>query len=1046
MIDFSCITNISTYCLYIFGTYPNSLQMKKLFFVSLCIVSSCIYAQKKPLDHTVYDGWQSIGERAISNDGKYVTYVITPQEGDGTLVIQDVSGNFKKEIPRGYNVSITDDNLFVICRIKPPYKDTRDARIKKKRPDEMPKDSLAIVELSTGKITKVPRVKSYKTPDENGSNWLAYLLDKPLPDITRPGGRQEMDSLTRLTNMLTVADSLAHAADSIRNKANDAKLKGMSVLQQPRNEGGGAAGARGTGRAGAGGGRGGAAPAAAADDVVEEGTELILKNLATGTERSIKLVTEYYFNKNGNILLYETSRKTGDAASQPMVMKLDLGTNVTTTIFKKFNDAKAYVMDETGSQIAFLAERDSSSKAVQKFFKLYYYKNGADSAVLLASRGSKGMVPAWTVAEIGGGRGAGGEAAPAGGGGRGGRGGGNETMSFSKSGQRLFFGTAPVLPPKDTSLPEFDRVSVDIWHYNDDQIQPAQIRSLNAELSRSYLARFDLTTNEVVQLGNQALRTVMHTKEGDGAVFYASTDTGRRIASQWQGYSLSDLYSLNPENGKAELIRKNFKGGAMAPSYTGKYLLFFDEIKRAYFAYNSLIKKLTPVAKDIKNALYDEDNDVPDDPNAYGVIRWTEGDKYVLLYDRYDLWQVDPEGVEKSVCLTSGRKDKIQYRFVNVDREERFIVPGQKLLLRMFDEKDKSSGLAVLDLSKNSTTTLLKEPVSVGANVLKAKDAEVYCFSKETFVKSPDVYVMQGSSPALQLSHINPQQNDYNWGKAELFKWKAYTGKETEGIVYKPEDFDPKKKYPMIVYFYERSNNTLNSYRAPSPTPSALNIPFFVSRGYIVFVPDIWYKTGYPGQSAYDYILSGTRAVVKQGYVDSTKIGLQGQSWGGYQIVYLITKTKLYAAAWAGAPVANMTSAYGGVRWGPGILRQFQYEKTQSRIGATLWEKPELYIQNSALLPKVTTPLVIMANDADDAVPWYQGIEMYSGMRRLGKKVWMLTYNNEAHNLVERKNRKDIQIREQQFFDYMLKGDKPSKWISEGVPAVMKGRDLGLGY
>ncbi|MDO9156119.1 MAG: prolyl oligopeptidase family serine peptidase, partial [Sediminibacterium sp.] len=190
------------------------------------------------------------------------------------------------------------------------------------------------------------------------------------------------------------------------------------------------------------------------------------------------------------------------------------------------------------------------------------------------------------------------------------------------------------------------------------------------------------------------------------------------------------------------------------------------------------------------------------------------------------------------------------------------------------------------------------------------------------------------------------------------------------------------------------------------------------------------------------------RALVAKGYVDSTKLGLQGQSWGGYQIAHLITRTNLYAAAWAGAPVANMTSAYGGIRWGTGLNRQFQYEKTQSRIGATLWEKPNLYIENSPLFhfPKVKTPVVIMHNDADGAVPWYQGIEMFTALRRLGKPVWMLNYNNEDHNLVERRNRKDIQIREQQFFDYLLKGDKPAKWIAEGVPAVLKGRDWGLGY
>jgi dipeptidyl aminopeptidase/acylaminoacyl peptidase len=186
--------------------------------------------------------------------------------------------------------------------------------------------------------------------------------------------------------------------------------------------------------------------------------------------------------------------------------------------------------------------------------------------------------------------------------------------------------------------------------------------------------------------------------------------------------------------------------------------------------------------------------------------------------------------------------------------------------------------------------------------------------------------------------------------------------------------------------------------------------------------------------------------LTKYKWIDAKNMGIQGQSWGGIQVAQLITMTDMFKAAWAGAPVANMTSAYGGIRWESGVNRQFQYEKTQSRIGATLWEKPELYIENSPLfhLPKVKTPLVIMANDADGAVPWYQGIEFFTAMRRLGKKVWMLSYNGEAHNLVDRRNKKDIQIREQQYFDWLLKGEKPPKWITEGVPAVKKGKDWGL--
>ncbi|MFC7668357.1 alpha/beta hydrolase family protein [Hymenobacter humi] len=277
-------------------------------------------------------------------------------------------------------------------------------------------------------------------------------------------------------------------------------------------------------------------------------------------------------------------------------------------------------------------------------------------------------------------------------------------------------------------------------------------------------------------------------------------------------------------------------------------------------------------------------------------------------------------------------------------------------------------------------------------------------------------------------------------------RWTTPKGYNATGVLYKPENFDPAKKYPMVVYFYEKLSDGLYKYTAPAPTPSRLDIAMFASNGYLVFTPDISYTIGAPGPSAVEFINSGVESLKKSSWVDASHIGIQGQSWGGYQVAYLITQTNMYAAAWAGAPVVNMTSAYGGIRWESGMSRQFQYEHTQSRIGATLWEKPELYIQNSPLfyLPKVQTPVVIMSNDADGAVPWYQGIEMFTDLRRLNKPVWLLQYNGEAHNLVKRENRKDISVRELQFFDHYLKGQPAPVWLSSGVPAVEKGRNWGL--
>jgi dipeptidyl aminopeptidase/acylaminoacyl peptidase len=407
-----------------------------------------------------------------------------------------------------------------------------------------------------------------------------------------------------------------------------------------------------------------------------------------------------------------------------------------------------------------------------------------------------------------------------------------------------------------------------------------------------------------------------------------------------------------------------------------------------------------------------------------------------------------PEAKQDPVSITkgAGRRSNIRYRYLETDPDIRFLSNSQVIYMSLFNEKNKQSGFGKLILGSNDPIQPLHLGSFASSSFLKAKNAEQFIFTKETVNHSPALYHTTDFRNNKQLSNINPQQSQYNWMTAELFNWKAYNGKEATGIVYKPENFEPGKKYPLIVYFYETLSDGLHNYLAPAPTPSRLNIPFFVSRGYIVLAPDIYYANALPGKSAYDYIVSGARALVKKGWVDSTKMGLQGQSWGGYQAAYIITKTKLFAAAWAGAPVANMTSAYGGIRWESGMNRQFQYERSQSRIGATLWENTKSYLDNSPLfsLPKVSTPLVIMANDADGAVPWYQGIEMFTAMRRLGKQVWMLNYNGEAHNLVERKNRKDIQIREQQFFDWKLKGEKPAVWLTKGVPAVEKGISWGL--
>ena len=903
------------------------------FMVFLCMKTS---AQKKELDHTVYDSWQSIRETSFHPQGKYIIYAIVPQEGDGRFIIRNVKTGNELSIARATQAVFTENGEYLVAKIKPSFVETRKAKIDKKKADEMPKDSLVIVELATNTIQKIPSVKSFQLA-EHGNDMIVYLKDK----------------------------------------------KG---------------------------------------DINKEGSDLVMRDLSSAKEKTFSNISQYLIHpKAMGVVMYQV--KTKQKESQILLATIaDTNTKILT---KQVYTATNFIWDEEGKQLAYLVEKDSADKALQKNYYLAYYTPSLETAISIFDKSNKTIPTNYTI-------------------------GGDRKMKFSKSGNKLEFGVQPILPIKDTSLPDFDRVSVDIWHYNDPIIQPAQLKALESTLKSTELVFLNTQNKNTIYLGKIKDRDLMTTAEGDGAIVYATIDSSYLLASQWQGFSLKDIYAISTSDGQRKLIQKEWKGNLMSASYDGNALLYYDEPQKKYFAYNATTGKTIQIAKDIKTSLFDEENDLPDDPNAYGIAKWMDNNQEVLMYDRYDIWLVDVNGIKASKKLTNGRMNKIISRFIETDAERKTLAKNAILLIKGYSEVDKSELISTLNLADGAFNLINQVPMHF-TTIVGASHSNDIAVMQEDEVKSPNLYLYTLAATKqnpTSIATINTQQANYNWMSSQIVKWKAYTGKMAEGVLYLPENFDAKKKYPMIVYFYERSNQTLHNYLAPAPTPSRLNIPFFASRGYIVFVPDIWYTRGYPGQSAYDYILSGTRAMIQKGFVDSTKVGLQGQSWGGYQIAYLITKTNLYAAAWAGAPVVNMTSAYSGIRWGPGISRQFQYEKSQTRLGASLWERPDLYIKNSPLfsLPNIKTPLVIMSNDADDAVPWYQGIEMYSDMKRLNKKVWLLVYNNEAHNLVERKNRKDIQIREQQFFDTYLKGAPMPEWLSKGVPAVMKGRTWGLNY
>jgi dipeptidyl aminopeptidase/acylaminoacyl peptidase len=986
---------------------------------------SSAFAQKKPLDPSVYDGWQRIGERVLSADGKYIAYTVVLQEGDGRLYIRATGDSYAKEIPRGSNVAFTADGRWAVFQIHPFFKDTREARIKKKTPEQMPKDTLAWLELGTDSIVKVPRVKSYKLPDLQG-DWLAYLLEKP---ETPAGGPGKPDSLTRIRQLTARADSLARLADSLRRQIQEVGARGWAAIPAPT--------AKKEGRS--------------PGETIEEGTELVARNLLTGGQLKFPLTSEYYFNRNGNTLVVETTRKNSDSTSKARVIWVNTTNGHTDTILTGFNDARNYALDEAGSQLAFVAERDSATKALSKFYRLWFYSPGMDSAAVrvdrssitatLAAGGGKLSFPhiPGYVSMIAGNH------APA----------FIDQLTvspdylnyFSKDGSRLFFGLAPVRPPKDTTLVEFETARLDVWNYNDDYLSPEQLVRLSNELKRSYLAILPKGATRFIPLADENCETVHPGEKGMGQYALGMGNREYRIRQQWEQSGLENIWLVDVADGSRKLIREKVRGGATL-STGGKFLLWYESKEKNWYTYEIATGAIHNITAAIKVPMYDEEDDHPDDPPPHGSMGWLENDRYVYIYDKYDIWQCDPAGGAAPVNLTAGvgRRHQLTFRYFGLDREDPVIHADQDVLLTVFNNRDKTAGETRYRMgSPFPADTALTHPRSY-AGFLKAKSNWTLAWLQGSFDKPYDIWVSSPTNPATQLSHINPQQTGYNWLTVELKHWKMLDGRPSEGLLFKPENFDSTKKYPIIFYFYERDADNLYSYVAPTPDRAVINIPYFVSNGYLVFDPNIYYKTGAPGEDAYNSVISAAHYLSHFKWVDTTRMGLEGHSWGGYQIAYLVTRTHLFAAAEAGAPVANMTSAYGGIRWGTGISRQFQYEKTQSRIGSTLWQHPELYIKASPLFraDKVTTPLLMMHNDADGSVPWYQGIEYFSALRRLGKKAWLIEYNGEDHGLIERRNQKDWSLRMSQFFDYYLKGELPARWITDGVPATLKGIDWGL--
>lgn len=1055
--------------------------------------------KKKVLTHADQDLWASLGgSPTLSPDGKFVAFTVNAANADGQFVLKNVATGGETKVATGSrgaapgggagggggtgefeeagddqivppvvtvpttargpsgSPTFTPDSKFVYFPLLPTKAEMDKARADKKKPDEFPKGVLAVMDVSSGQIVKrLERVRSFSIVGEGAGVLVTTMEAAAPPPTTTPN-----------------------------TTGGDADQRGG----QP-----------------GGGGRGPGGPGGSTPPAPPVGNDLTVTNLADGKSTTFAEVQTFLVTKDAKNLVYTVASKQTerngvyyagllDAASAAAV-KSGVGRYYSVTWDRDQTKLAFWFDEKTTAPVApppvdptnpqppppldadalgrkprvFLWERPKAIEAAKggtatppmaaalSPLAIAGTANKVPPAMEVLGPNTPGLKKGWQIVDRGG-------------------------LTFTADGKKLLVSAAPEPPaaptppapttptpttptqpnpPPGTGTPGTgtpgggtrfgggggqtnpNAFDMNLWHWKDEAIQPMQKLRAGAERNKSYRCVYLLDSKEFKHVADDD-REVSVPAHGDWGV--GRTDKPYR-GQTWVSPNPVDYAFVNVRTGEAKPLVTGL-GGGVQNSPNHKAVAWFDG--KDWFAASVPDGKPVNLTSKLKEKFFNEDFDMPMTANSYGSAGWSSDDKYLFVYDRFDIWRLAADGSEAKNVTDSGRAAGVRLRLLRVEKPDddeatadRGLDMTKPWLLAAENTTTRDTGF--YRMAPNAKPKLLLMGARKYGVPTKAKKGDTQILTVQTFRDYPDYYGTDGNFKEMKrLTDVNPRVNEFNWGTAELVNFKSTDGQALQSILVKPENFDPSKKYPMIVYIYERLTDGLHTFRPPTVTRGqTINPTFYASNGYLVLMPDIAYKTGQPGQSAIKCVLPAIQAVVDTGCVDEKAIGINGQSWGGYQIAYMVTQTDRFKAAVAGAPVSNMISAYNGIRWGSGLPRQFQYEHTQSRIGGTPWSAPLKFIENSPVFfaDKVNTPLMMIHNDQDDAVPWYQGIEYYLALRRLQKEVYLLNYNGQPHNLSNRAAARDFAVRMHQFFDHHLKGEPMPEWMAKGVPYLEREKE-----
>ncbi|QYJ74222.1 prolyl oligopeptidase family serine peptidase [Shewanella sp. FJAT-52076] len=747
-------------------------------------------------------------------------------------------------------------------------------------------------------------------------------------------------------------------------------------------------------------------------DKADKGSPLTLIALESGKQLELQDVTAYVFDKKGKtaaVLVNDAAQGKHQLLS---VTLIDLSQQQKYSA--ETEQLGALAINHDGSQIAFSAGV-AADKVDERQYRLGLVNGKGDVSFALHP-------DAWVLNQY-------------------------SRLSFSDDGERLYFGTVPEVS-KVLSLQKFsdeaslydtatirDSRGLKLWHGDDPRIKPHEIKTYDKLKKQTLLAVWHLARNQVVQLATPEVPEAKSIEYGRFVLGSSSEPYLKEIT--WAGF-YSDFYLIDTLSGERTAVALRQPSNS-EPSISphGRYAAYFREGQVQLLDVAS--KQLRVLNANLDVPFADEDHDYPSDAPGYGFGPWLADESGLLVYDKYDIWQFAAADA-KALKLTSGRDKGISYRveglYQDKDQAPATASASHSLLVKGYNERTKADGFYRITLGKEGLKTLhaKEEKLSVLA---RARHADTLVFSRERYDRFPDLYsanVLEVDD-ARRLTELDAQRSQFGWGKAELVHWTNTDGKPLDGVLIKPAGYEAGKRYPVLVYFYRFMSDRLHAFPAMNINHRP-NFAWYANQGYAIFLPDIRFEVGYPGNSSVQALTSGVQKLIEMGIADPKAVGIQGHSWGGYQTAFAVTQTHIFAAAVTGAPVGNMTSAYSGIRHGTGLARQFQYETGQSRIGESLMQAPLKYVENSPVFyaDRIKTPMMIMFGDKDDAVPWEQGVELYLAMRRAGKDVVLLQYEGEPHHLKQYGNKLDYSIRMKEYFDHYLKGARAPAWLEQGEP------------